>query len=153
MVRRIGVATAVLAMLASLLGCATSQSSTVRAGASPASAPPSVEALVGQYALVAVDGHALPYAPRVRGGSAGAPAWPVVSGSLALNLNGTFRLETSYDASTDGGRKSFQFGGTCYTSNDEVRMVWDGGGLTNLKARGDTLLLDNDGTAYSYVRR
>ena len=149
MVRRIGVAAAVFA---SLLGCASGPSgSSPTPNPAPSSAPPTIEGIVGQYNLVAIDGHALPVVP---GRAANKSAWPVVSGTLALQPNGTFRLETVYDRSaTEGGRSALQFSGTCYSTDTEVRMVWDGGGLTNLTQRGDTLVLNNDGTLYSYLRR
>jgi hypothetical protein len=150
MVRKIGVAAAVFA---SLIGCASGPAgSTPTPNPAPsANAPPTVEAIVGQYTLVAIDGHALPVVP---GRAANKSAWPVVSGTLALQPNGTFRLETVYDRSaSEGGRSALQFSGTCYAAGTEVRMVWDAGGLTNLTQRGDTLVLNNDGTMYSYLRR
>jgi hypothetical protein len=144
MVRRIGVA---VAMLASLLGCASGRSGpSLTPSPAPSSDPPTIEGIVGQYALVAIDGHSLPSA-------ANRSAWPVVAGTLTLQPNGTFRLETNYDAKSEGGKSSLQFSGTCYSAGTDVRMVWDGGGLTNLTLRGDTLVLNNEGTLYSYVRR
>jgi hypothetical protein len=131
--------------LALVVGCASNKStSSATLGASPAAAL-TVATVVGEYTLVTVDGNALPHAPRA---VAGTMARPVVSGSLLINPNGTFRLETAYGA--DSG-PSAAATGTCYAEDDAVKMVWDGGGLTNLTLRGDTVLLKREGSEYRYL--
>lgn len=126
--------------LAVVLGCgghrATSQ-------ATPSVAPVTVASLAGEYALVAVDGKSLPYAVS-------ATARPIVSGSLSLNLTGTFQVETAFDNA--GAKSAASFSGACYTEGDEVKMVWDGG-LANVTLRGDTVVLKRDGALYAYLRR
>jgi hypothetical protein len=108
-------------------------------------------ALAGDYGLVSVDGQSLPYAPRARGSAGVTLSSPVVSGRFLLNPNGTFRLETIYDQ-PGATSKAPAFSGTCYTEGDEVKMVWDGGGLTNVSVRGDTVMLKREGALYAYLR-
>ena len=142
MFMKVGGSTVVLALV---LGCAGRQATSSLPTTSPISAPVTLEALAGDYALVAVDGHSLPYAARPQGAS-------VASGSFLLNANGTFRLQTvqSPDITTSNAPA---FSGTCYTEANEVKMVWDGGGLTNMSVRGDTVMLKREGALYAYVRR
>jgi hypothetical protein len=73
-----------------------------------------------------------------------------VSGSFRLNANGTFRLQTVYspDIAANGPGAS----GTCYTEGHEVKMIWDGGGLTNMTVRGDTVFLKREALLYTYLR-
>jgi hypothetical protein len=133
-------------MLAFVVGCAGSKAATPRDMAvSPASASLTIAATEGKYTLATVDGYALPHAPR----AAGTSARQVMSGSFLLNANGTFRLETIYgaDAATTAAAT-----GSCYIEGNEVKMVWDGGGLTNMTTRGDTLLLKREGALFGYIR-
>jgi hypothetical protein len=76
----------------------------------------------------------------------------VEAGTLLLRPDGTFRLETSYATSADGAR-SFAFKGTCFSVGSSFRMVWEGGGQTALSVRRDTLVVNNEGTLFSYLRR
>jgi hypothetical protein len=142
------------ALLLSGLGCASTRPASAPAPSSITSArPASLESISGEYTLVAVDGHALPYAPAARGDAAQA-AWPVVAGALALHPSGTFRVETTYSTNVSGsGKNTYQFSGTCFGADGGFNMVWDGGGQTALTVRGDTVVLKNEGKLYSYVRR
>ena len=131
--------------LALVLGCAANTAKTSPdVGAQPASAP-TIASVAGKYALVTVDGHALPYASKALGPS----ATPVVSGSLVVDANGTFQLQTAYSASASTGAPAT---GTCYPEGNEMKMVWDGGGLTGLTVRGDTVLIKREGAVYGYLR-
>ena len=133
-------------VFAFVLGCAANKAATSgEVGALPASAPPTIAGVAGQYALVTIDGHALPYASRALGPS----AVPVVSGSLVVDSRGTFQLQTAYRAS-DG--TSSPATGTCYPEGNELKMAWDGGGLTDLTLRGDTVLVKREGALYAYLR-
>lgn len=126
-------------VLACALGCTSARTTNPSTSTSPAPAPVSLATLVGEYTLVSIDGHALPYAPSA-----------VKSGSFIVNANGTFHLETVYDRAELGGSSA---SGTCYTEGDDVKMAWDGGGLTNLSLRGDTVTLKREKTLYSYLRK
>ena len=107
----------------------------------------------GQYRLVAIDGHALPFAPAKKGDAANTESWTVVGGALVVRPNGTFQVETNYDTKgADLNNSKYTFSGTCFTAGSVVRMVWDGGGQTDLRVRGDTVVVNNQGTAFSYRR-
>jgi hypothetical protein len=73
---------------------------------------------------------------------------------LVVRTNGTFQVETNYDTKGDTrDNSSYKFSGTCFSAGTVVRMVWDGGGQTDLRLRGDTIVVNNQGTAFSYLRR
>jgi hypothetical protein len=138
-------------MFAFALGCASATVSSTKPAAAPASQPPTLQDIAGQFALVAIDRHALPYALGSQARAGSTSAWPIVGGSLSLNPNGTFRIQTSYD--TTGAVGSFEASGTCYRAESNFKMVWNDGGLTDLILRGDTLLLNKEGSLFAYLRR
>jgi hypothetical protein len=137
-------------LLATLIGCAPGRAPTPTGGVSPAQAPLTIAAVAGEYALVMVDGRALPYAPIVRGNKDGATARAVTSGSFSLNTSGTFRLQTVYEPA---GEIPNSAAGACYTEGNEVKMAWDDGGTTNITVRGDTVALKREGAMYTYLRK
>lgn len=149
---RLGIAAPVFV---AMIGCATAQPtpSTTPAGTA-SSVTASLESIAGQYSLATIDGHALPY-PKATGSEATkSSSWPVMGGTLLLRTNGTFHIETTYNtgpASTD--KNAYQFTGTCFGNGPAFKMVWDGGGETPLTVRGDTIVIDNEGRSFSYVRR
>jgi hypothetical protein len=142
-------------MLLGVLGCATARPAAAPVPAASSAVPAlSLESIAGDYTLIAIDGHRLPYALAAHGDAARAEAWPVLAGTLSLRPNGTFRVETTYNSNMTGSDKStYQFSGTCFGSEGEFRMVWDGGGQTAIAVRGDTILVKNEGNAFSYLRR
>lgn len=142
-------------MLVGVLGCATSRPAAGPVPAASSAIPAlSLESIAGEYTLIAIDGHRLPYALTAHGDAARADAWPVLAGALSLRPNGTFRVETTYNTNMASSDKStYQFSGTCFGSEGEFRMVWDGGGQTAIAVRGDTILVKNEGNAFSYLRR
>jgi hypothetical protein len=106
------------------------------------------------YSLVAIDGHALPYA-RVSSEGPGSSPTQVVSGTLDLHADGTFSMSTKYRAAEPQGVRVFdgQFSGACAPDGDAYRLYWNGGGETALTVSGDTVTVNNDGTLFRYVRR
>lgn len=124
-----------------LAGCTHRQAPGPSASVAPTPAL-TIAAVAGDYALVSLDGHALPYAASGR---------TLTSGSFALNANGTFRLQTVYGPSGGAGT-SAAFSGACYPEGDQLKMVWDEGGLANLSFRGDTVFVKRDGALYAYLR-
>lgn len=140
--------------LACIVGCSAARpTSEPTPNASAAASPVSLESIAGQYRLVAIDGHALPFAPANKGDAAKTEAWTVVGGALLVRSNGTFQVETNYDTKgADLNNSSYTFSGTCFTAGSVVRMVWDGGGQTDLRLRGDTVVVNNQGTAFAYLR-
>jgi hypothetical protein len=137
-------------LLAGLIGCTSGRTSSPLAGASPAQLPVTIGTIAGDYDLLSVDGQALPYAPRTRGGTVDTSAPPVASGSFSLKADGTFRLQTIYNPP---GQAASTGSGACYPEGDQLKMVWDGGGLTNIRVRGDTVLLKREGLLYAYLRK
>lgn|SRR5512146_1620361 len=151
MIWKIGLAASTLACV---VGCSAARpSSEPTPTASAAASPLSLESIAGQYQLVAIDGRALPVAPAKKGDAANTESWTVVGGTLLVRPNGTFQVETNYDTKGDTrDNSSYKFSGTCFTAGTVVRMVWDGGGQTDLRLRGDTVVVNNQGTAFSYLR-
>jgi len=141
--------------LACMVGCSPARpTSEPTPSASTAGGTLSLETIAGQYRLVAIDGHALPFAPAKKGDAANTESWTVVGGALLVRPNGTFQVETNYDTKgVDLNNSSYTFSGTCFSAGSVVRMVWDGGGQTDLRLRGDTVVVNNQGTAFSYLRR
>ncbi|HSQ30296.1 MAG TPA: hypothetical protein VLN49_10625 [Gemmatimonadaceae bacterium] len=152
MIWKIGLAASTLACM---VGCSAARpTSEPTPNASAAATPLSLESIAGQYQLVAIDGQALPVAPAKKGDAATTASWTVVGGTLLVRSNGTFQVETNYDTKGDTrDNSSYKFSGTCFSAGTVVRMVWDGGGQTDLRLRGDTVVVDNQGTAFSYLRR
>ena len=140
--------------LACIVGCSPARpTSEPTPGAATAGGTLSLESIAGQYRLVAIDGHALPFAPAKKGDAANTESWTVVGGALLVRPNGTFQVETNYDTKgADLNNSKYTFSGTCFTAGGVVRMVWDGGGQTDLRVRGDTVVVNNQGTAFSYRR-
>ena len=151
MIWKIGLAASTLACV---VGCSAARpSSEPTPTASAAASPLSLESIAGQYQLVAIDGRALPVAPAKKGDAANTESWTVVGGTLLVRPNGTFQVETNYDTKGDTrDNSSYKFSGTCFTAGTVVRMVWDGGGQTDLRLRGDTVVVNNQGTAFSSLR-
>jgi len=110
--------------------------------------------VAAEYTLVAIDGHALPFAHKASDEPGVAPT-KVVSGTLTVRANGTFLMSTQYSATEAQGERRFdgQFSGSCAPQDDGFRMFWDGGGETPLTVKGDTLTVTNDGVRLQYVRR
>jgi hypothetical protein len=143
-----------------LVGCASGSVSTV---AQPSVQAPAVATQSGQsnvfgaaaseYALVSIDGHALPYAPA-SGDAALAPT-VVISGTLTLQANGAFAITTKYREAKTQGERLFdgKSSGSCAPDGNGFRMYWEGGGDTGLTVSGDTATVNNAGVLYRYLKR
>ena len=109
--------------------------------------------IAGSYDLMAVDNHTLPYSLPAK--DAGLLPTQVVSGTLTLNVAGSFALSTTYRALDDRGERRFdgQFTGACARDGDDYRLFWEGGGETAVKLSADTLMLDRDGVLFRYLKR
>lgn len=110
-------------------------------------------AIAGTYGLLAVGDRALPFSLPAK--DAALVPTQVVSGTLTLNVTGTFVLSTSYRTMDDQGERQFdgQFNGACARDGDAYRLFWEGGGETAFKASGDTLIIDRDGLQFRYLKR
>jgi hypothetical protein len=142
----------------SVIGCASG-------GTSPAQAPaPAVATQTGQstvfgaaasdYALVSIDGHRLPFTPPAAGDVA-LPPTQIESGTLSLQLSGAFVMSTTYREikASDGRSFDTKFSGSCAPDGREFRMFWDGGGDTQLSISGDTVIVNNGGLLFRYLKR
>lgn len=110
--------------------------------------------IAGSYTLVAIDGHALPFAPAHKGAPPGAINPEVVSSVLRVGADGTFAMEMSYRAPGNGAPSAFErsFSGTCWTDGTGYTMKWNGAGTTSMTLRGDTLVMNNEGIEFGYRR-
>jgi hypothetical protein len=110
-------------------------------------------AIAGKYGLFTVDDRALPYTAAAK--DAGLLPTQVLSGTLTLNVNGTFALSTTYRALDNTGERRFdgQFTGACARDGDDYRLFWESGGESVVKANGDTLTIDRDGVLFRYLKR
>ena len=140
-----------------IIGCATG-------GAPGGQAPaPAVATQTGQsgvfgmaasdYTLVSIDGHRLPYTPTTVSDAA-LPPTEVVSGTLSLQTSGAFSISTRYRETKASDRRSFdsKFSGSCAPDGDAFRMFWDGGGDTQLSISGDTVMVNNYGMLFRYLK-
>lgn len=111
-------------------------------------------AVASAYTLVAVDGHALPFASQRAKGS-DTPLTEIISGTLNVERDGTFSLSTTYRALEAQGQRTFdgKFTGACAPAGDGFRLYWEGGGETALTVKGDTVSVNNNGVIYRYLRR
>lgn len=112
--------------------------------------------LAGVYALVLIDGHQLPYAPAHAGRPANAPPMPeVLSSTFRVRPDGSFIMAMSYRSKVGGVERYFDnpFSGTCAPEGDSYVAQWDEAGRTRLTLKGDTLVLDNEGVLFAYLKR
>lgn len=148
------------AAVTALIGCAGGGAA--RPIVSPPAPTPStqtaassgVSAVASSYALVAVDGHALPYA-RVDAKSETPSTAQIVSGTLDLQPDGTFTMSTQYRTVDPQGDRLFngKAGGACAPDGDAYRLYWNDGGETALTVSGNTVTVNNNGILFRYVRR
>lgn len=112
--------------------------------------------LPGTYTLVTVDGHQLPYAPVEPGRPADAPPPPAVTASTFTVLtDSTFRMSMTYRMGAPGAERTMerQFNGTYKAEGAGYTFTWTNAGRTPVALRGDTLVLNNEGILFAYVRQ
>jgi hypothetical protein len=150
---------ALAAAVTTLVGCSAGPAARPVVSA-PAPAPVTqrgvssgLASVASAYTLVAVDGHALPYAPADTKGETHSAQ--VVSGTLDLQPDGTFTMSTQYRAVERQGDRVYdgKASGTCAPEGDDYRLYWNGGGETALTVSGDAVIVNNDGTLFRYLRR
>lgn len=152
----------VATIAAAVAGCTTAMPRRTPAAIEPGPATTTVVqtgtsnglyAIAGSYDLLAVDNHGLPYSLPAK--DAGLLPTQVLSGTLTLNVAGSFALSTTYRSLDDRGERRFdgQFTGACARDGDDYRLFWEGGGETAVKVSGDTLMLDRDGVLFRYLKR
>jgi hypothetical protein len=112
--------------------------------------------LPGTYHLVTIDGHALPYSPSHADRPSDAPPPPVVLGSvLTVDPDTSFHMSMSYRVTRQGKEEVMEraFSGTYVADGPGYRFSWANAGQTPVTLRGDTLLLDNEGMLFAYLRQ
>jgi len=158
MLAKLAVAAAAAMTLAGCSGTAVGTAAQPVARASAPAAQTNVSnglaAVASTYSLVAIDGHALPFAPAYMKGQ-GSSVTQVVSGTLTLQANGTFAVATKYREVEAKGVRLYdgKFGGSCAQDGDGYRMFAEGGGETVLTVSGDTATVDNEGILFRYLRQ
>lgn len=112
--------------------------------------------LAGAYQLVSVDGHPIPYAPVHPGQPAEAPPGPeVLASTMVIRADGSFMMAMAYRFGTGETQRfrSMPFSGTTRATGDGFMATWEGAGETPLTPAGDTLVMNNEGMLFRYVKR
>jgi hypothetical protein len=114
---------------------------------------PSLQALVGSYRLLTIDGHAIPFAPVHPDTPANALTGPeVIASTMVVRPDGSFIMAMGY-RSTAGDTQHFManpFSGTCAVDGNGYVARWDGAGQTRLTLTHDTLVVQNEGMLFTY---
>jgi len=113
------------------------------------------EPLAGTYTLLTIAGHALPYAPDHPDRPADAPPPPTVVHSVfTVNADGTFSMTMRYRMVVDTASREIDrdFDGTYAWQDTAYTFSWTGAGQTAVTFRADTLLLNNVGMLFAYVK-
>lgn len=127
-----------------------------RPGAPDAVALQGQAGIPGTYELATVDGHALPYVVNEPGRPADAPPPPtVVGGTFTVNPDSTFQHVMRFRITRNGTERLIENPGhgTYAREGEGYRFTWAGAGQTPLTLRGDTLIMDNEGTLFRYIRQ
>lgn len=99
------------------------------------------------YKLVTVDRHPVPYAPMHQGQQAP----EIVSSTIALNNDGTFRAAMTYGM--PGGGSTSRYSNGTYAKNETgFAFNWEGAGQTNVTIEGNKLTMDNEGMLFVYQK-
>ncbi len=120
-----------------------------------ASAPQAQAGLPGTWQLVSVDGHALPYTLVEPGRPADAPPPVIVGGTFTVGADSTFQHVMRFTVTRNGAERVVENPGRGTYARDGERWLftWQGAGQTPVTLRGDTLVMENEGTALAYLRR
>ncbi|MDE3129337.1 MAG: hypothetical protein KGL38_15105 [Gemmatimonadota bacterium] len=128
----------------------------VAAAAPDARAQATASPIAGAYELVSVDGHAIPYAPVHPGRPADAPPGPeVVASTMMVRADGSFVMAMAYRMGTGEAQifRAMPFSGTTRAEGDGWVATWQGAGETPLTLARDTLVMNNEGMLFRYVKR
>jgi hypothetical protein len=100
---------------------------------------------VGSFALVSVDGSAVP--ATVRHGA----TLTVRSGVFVINADGTCSSKLVFSPPS-GGDVSREVKATWTRQGRTLTMKWEGAGTTTGTIEGDTFTMDNEGMVFTYRR-
>jgi len=103
--------------------------------------------IVGEYQLVSIDEHEIPYAPM----HGGQRVPTVTAGTLTLRDNGAFASKMQY-AGSDGRTMNRTFTGTYKTDGANYILRWHGAGTTLVTIDDGTLTMNNEGMLFVYEK-
>ncbi len=136
-----------------LLAAATAFLVTAPIMARAQAAPPPI---VGMYQLVTVDGHAVPFRPVHPGAPANAGPGPeVLASTMTVRPDGSFLMAMAYRMTGPDKVERFRampFSGNWKAEGGGWTAQWEGAGLTPLTMAGDTLVMNNEGMLFAYLR-
>ena len=121
-------------MVAGWTGC--EQAANVAAEVNPA----------GTYALVSVDGKAVPCTVQHEG-----RALTVKSGTFIINRDGTCSSKVSFSPPS-GGDVLREVKASYTRQGAKLTMKWEGAGTTTGTVEGDTFTMNNEGMIFAYRR-
>jgi hypothetical protein len=102
---------------------------------------------VGTYALVSLNGRALPTSiPE------GSTQIEVISGTLTLGSGGTVRTSTTYRSSPGATPVTNEVSGTYTMQGSTLSFSYTNGGRTTATLNGNTLQMVNEGVVWLYQR-
>lgn len=101
----------------------------------------------GTYNMVSIDDNALPYAPTHQGQQGP----EIVSGSLTLNMDGTFAMTMSYRLPS-GELGANELKGTYTVEGSDFRLHWEGAGVTPGTLDGDRFTFNNEGMVFAFQK-
>ncbi len=111
--------------------------------------------IAGMYRLVTVDGHAIPFRPVHPDAPPNAGPGPeVLASTMIVRPDGSFVMAMSYRMTRDGTQTytAMPFTGAWKAEGDVYAARWDGAGMTPLTLSGDTLVMNNEGMMFAYLR-
>lgn len=109
--------------------------------ATDAVTPPEIS---GTYALVSINGKALPFTVTHEG-----PGIQVTSGSFTIRPDGTCTSVVAF-LLPSGQPQSREVGATYTREGPRLTMQWQGAGVTFGSVEGDTFTMDNEGQVFLY---
>ncbi len=129
-----------------LIGCKSAQ---VAPAARPAPTATAAEAakpsdISGTYALVSINGGALPYTMTHE-----PPGVRVTSGAFVINADGTCVSKMAFVVPS-GEAMSREVNATWTRDGSKLTMVWQGAGTNSGTIEGDTFTMENEGQLFTY---
>ncbi len=119
--------------------------------ATPATSPAAADAanlpdIAGSYALVSINGTALPFTVTHEG-----PGIQVTSGTFTIRPDGTCTSVVAF-VMPSGQAQSREVGATYTRDGSTLTMQWQGAGMTQGTVEGDTFTMNNEGQVFRYQK-
>ena len=133
---------ALAVLMSSLSACGGNNATT-----GPTMTTPTTGVEVGSYALISLNGGALPTSiPE------GSTQIEVISGTLTLAAGGTVRTSTTYRSSAGATPVTNEVSGTYTVQGSTLSFSYSNGGRTTATLNGNTLQMVNEGVVWLYQR-